>query len=143
MAKKKKVVTVGALLVNADKKVLMGLRSPWKKAWPEHWDTPGGHVERGEALEDALVREMGEELGIRPIKFREIAAIDEKKPELYGDSICHIFQVTAWSGGEPRNVCDEHSELAWYSPEDLETISNLADPEYPHLARIAIGAATD
>ncbi|MDT6939969.1 hypothetical protein RI570_07410 [Brucella pseudogrignonensis] len=54
-----------------------------------------------------------------------------------------FFKSQLGAVGEPRNVCDEHSELAWYSPIELETISNLADPEYPRLARIAIGAAID
>lgn len=138
---KDKVVTVGAMLVNDERKILMGLRSPWKKAWPNHWDAPGGHVESGETLEQALVREMGEELGIRPTQFQKIGAVDEKRPDLYGDSISHIYQITEWDGGEPRNVCDEHSELGWFSPDDLESLSNLADPEYPRLARIAIGVA--
>ncbi|MFK4820685.1 NUDIX hydrolase [Ochrobactrum quorumnocens] len=139
----KKVVTVGAFVVNDEGKVLMGLRSPWKKAWPEHWDTPGGHVEPGETLEEALIREMGEEIGIRPTQFRWIGAVDEKRPDLYGDSICQIYQVTAWDGGEPRNVCDEHSQIKWFSPEELANLLNLADAEYQHLARVATNTASN
>jgi 8-oxo-dGTP pyrophosphatase MutT (NUDIX family) len=48
-----RVETVGGLLVDADGRVLFGLRAPWKKAWPEHWDAPGGHVEPGETVSQA------------------------------------------------------------------------------------------
>jgi 8-oxo-dGTP pyrophosphatase MutT (NUDIX family) len=56
--------TVGALFIGADDKVLLGLRAPTKKAWPNHWDTIGGHVEDGESLGEALVREAREEVGV-------------------------------------------------------------------------------
>jgi len=32
--------------------------------FPNHWDLFGGHVEEGEAPEEALVRELKEELGV-------------------------------------------------------------------------------
>ena len=41
--------TVGALFINSDGKVLLGLRSPTKKAWPSHWDSIGGRVEEARA----------------------------------------------------------------------------------------------
>jgi 8-oxo-dGTP diphosphatase len=63
------IVTVGALLVNRERKVLMGLRAVWKSAWPAHWDTIGGRVEAGESLEAALVREVQEEIGVTPTEF--------------------------------------------------------------------------
>src|ERR1700722_19353993 len=58
--------TVGALLIRPNGRVLLGLRAPSKKAWPRHWDTIGGHVEDGESLDDALVREIQEEVGVTP-----------------------------------------------------------------------------
>ena len=59
--------TVGALFIREDGRILLGLRAAWKKAWPCHWDAIGGRVETGESLDDSLVREIQEEVGVMPI----------------------------------------------------------------------------
>src|SRR3954468_6542467 len=106
--------TVGALFIHKTGTktgtVLLGLRAPWKKSWPGHWDTIG-RVDGGETLDDALVREAREEGGVTPTEFRLIATVREKQPAIYGDALHHIYAVTGWEGGEPANVCDEHTEL--------------------------------
>ena len=71
--------TVGALFIRPDGKVLLGLRAPSKPEWPNHWDTIGGHVEDGESLEAALVREAREEVGVTPTRFRLIATVRERQ----------------------------------------------------------------
>src|SRR5687767_8307655 len=93
--------TVGALFIRPDGRILLGLRAPSKKVWPGHWDTIGGHVENGESLDDALVREVQEEAGVTPTQFRLIATVRERQPERYGDALHHIYAVTAWQGGDP------------------------------------------
>ena len=56
---------VHALVLNAKGEILLQKRSPDKDIQPDKWDTSmGGHVDAGEAVEEALVREVGEELGI-------------------------------------------------------------------------------
>lgn len=58
---------VGALIFNADGKVFL-MRS---HKWRGKWVLPGGHIELGERMEDALRREVKEEtnLDIRDIEF--------------------------------------------------------------------------
>lgn len=138
MTKKNRTVTVGALLVNHDRKVLMGLRAAWKKAWPGHWDTIGGRVEGGETLEAALVREVQEEVGVTPTKFHWMECIEERHPQLYGAALHHVFEVSGWDGGDPRNICEEHTEIRWFDIEDLQHLSNLVDCDYPRLANLAV-----
>lgn len=133
------VVTVGAFLVSKDRKVLLGLRARWKSTWPEHWDTIGGHVETGEALEDALAREISEELGVMPIELKWLASVEERRPELYGESVHHVFGVPSWSGGEPYNASDEHTQIRWFDVEEISALPNLVDCDYPRLARLAAG----
>lgn len=50
------VVVCGALVENGA--VLLVHRSPTRRAYPDLWDLPGGHVEAGESELQALAREM-------------------------------------------------------------------------------------
>lgn len=133
-----RVEVVGGLLVDPEGRVLFGLRADWKKAWPGYWDAPGGHVEPGESKEQALVRELQEEIGIMATRFALIQSVEGARPELYGEMVCHIFAVTGWSGGEPRMMCDEHSEVRWFTPDEIERLSNLAGFGYPDMVRRAV-----
>jgi 8-oxo-dGTP diphosphatase len=130
--------TVGALLVDDQDRVLLGLRASSKKVWPDHWDTIGGHVEAGESLEAALIREVQEEIGVTPVEFALIATVREREPDRYGDALHHIYAVTQWTGGAPQNVSDEHSELKWFDVAGISQLTNIVDCDYPRLARIAI-----
>ena len=57
------VLVVAAALIDAAGRVLIAQR-PEGKAMAGLWEFPGGKVESGEALEEALVRELREELGV-------------------------------------------------------------------------------
>ena len=52
-------VVGGALFKNG--KLLVVKRSSGKKLLPNHWEIPGGHVEKGETSEEAIKREFREE----------------------------------------------------------------------------------
>lgn len=59
---------VHCLVQNAAGDILLQLRSRNKDIQPGRWDTSvGGHVDLGETIEAALVREMEEEIGLRPV----------------------------------------------------------------------------
>ena len=135
--------TVGALFVGRDGKILLGLRSPSKKVWPCHWDTVGGRVEAGESLEQALVREVREEVGVKATEFRLIATVRERQPEIYGDALHHVYAVTGWQGGEPANVCNEHTELKWFSVDEMRLLTNIVDSDYPVFAERALAGKAD
>ena len=129
--------TVGALLIDAGGRVLLGLRSPSKRVWPAHWDAIGGRVEVGENLEPALIRELREEIGVTPTEFRLVAVVREREPERYGDALHHVYAVTGWSG-EPDNICDEHTEIRWFTIADIRKLTNIVDPDYADFAEEAI-----
>ena len=58
---------VHCLVVNSRAELLLQLRSLTKDVQPGRWDTSvGGHVGYGERIEDSLIREIHEELGIFP-----------------------------------------------------------------------------
>jgi 8-oxo-dGTP pyrophosphatase MutT (NUDIX family) len=130
--------TVGAMFINSDGAVLLGLRSPTKRTWPGYWDIIGGHVEDGESLDDALVRESQEEIGVVPRRFKLVATFKERQPETHGDALHHVYAVTSWQGGNPTNVCDEHTELKWFSISEMLLLKNIADVEYPRIAQLAM-----
>lgn len=58
--------TVHIYIFNDKDKLLVHLRSPFKDLHPNCWDTRfGGHVLAGESLEETLVKELEEEIGIK------------------------------------------------------------------------------
>ena len=58
--KKYPEISVGGIIFNEEREIL--LVKSWK--WHNNYTMPGGHVEVGESMEDALKREVKEEVGI-------------------------------------------------------------------------------
>jgi 8-oxo-dGTP diphosphatase len=121
-----------AVLVR-DGRVLLGRRTPQRQAYPNTWDVIGGHVEPGETIEAALVREVREEVGLTPTSFAAFGTMVEPRPAVNGPATYHIFVVDGWDGGEPVMLGDEHSELRWFTLAEARRLPDLAHPDYPDL----------
>ena len=130
--------TVSALFVDADRKVLLGLRAVWKQAWPGHWDAIGGRVEHGEARDHALLRECREEVGLVPTHYELVLSEAERFPERYGAALHHIYVVRAWEGEAAANLVDEHDEIRWFSLDEMAALPNLTIPDLITLVRASL-----
>jgi 8-oxo-dGTP diphosphatase len=78
------VVAAGVLFVDSESRVLM-VRPTYK----EHWEIPGGFVEPGESPYRACVREVEEELGVRP-PVGGLLSVDWA-PDDGGDKLLFVF----------------------------------------------------
>ncbi|MDA8232492.1 MAG: (deoxy)nucleoside triphosphate pyrophosphohydrolase [Magnetospirillum sp.] len=109
------VLVAAAALIDADGRVLLATRPPGRPM-AGLWEFPGGKVHPGETPEDALVRELAEELGIdtgrsclAPIGF---ASHDYDTFHL----LMPLYAVRVWEGvPTPR----EGQQLTWVQPSRL------------------------
>ena len=86
-------------------------RRPMHKARGGRWEFPGGKLEAGESPQEALTRELREELGMEILAGETVARVDYAYPEL----TVRLFLVRAKIlEGEPRLL--EQTELLWASP---------------------------
>lgn len=118
-------VAVGVIL-RPDGRLLLGQR-PDDKPWPGWWELPGGKIEPGESVEQALVRELQEELGIRVTESAPwVTYVHEYPKTIVRLAFC---KVTGWEG-EPRGL--ENQALAWtYPHQPLEVGPVLPATEPP------------
>lgn len=94
------------------------------------WEFPGGKIELGESPEEALARELNEELGIEA----EISELRIACTHSYGDVgiIILFYEVLFWKG-EPRPV--HHSQIEWIKPSELAN-RKIPDANRKNLKRI-------
>ncbi len=118
---------VCAIFIDGEKALLVK-RAHHRKWSPNKWDMVGGHAEKGEGLDIALVRECQEEVGLTPLAFNQVAILYEADDEKQ-KSPFHIYVVRQWTGGSPELLGNEHSELGWFSINDIGTL-DLAMPDY-------------
>ena len=121
------VLVVAAALIDADGRVLLAQR-PKGKALEGLWEFPGGKVDAGEGPEDALIRELMEELGITvkadclaPLTFASHAYPDFHlmMPLLIAQNSCDAvrsFAITLRSAGVGFSPSDHLAQLAFGGP---------------------------
>jgi len=102
--------------------ILLERRPPDSRVYPNVWDTPGGHVEPGETPEAALERELREELGVAPVRFRLGMVQDDREP-LSRRFYRHFVYVVAEWEGEPRSR--EDREIRWFEPGEALALPDL------------------
>lgn len=125
---------VAAFVVEREK-ILLGKRSATRRFYPDIWDVFGGHIEPNESREDALRRELLEELGIAPVEMRFLLTVDEPDRAANGDGVYHFYLFTAFAG-EPRNLQpDEHERVEWFEFDEALKLP-FADPLYAEMIRI-------
>jgi len=101
-------VAVG-ILISKDNNFLLANR-PVGKPYEGYWEFPGGKIETGESIHQALVRELREELGIEVLESVAIGTIEHDYPHAYVRLYLQI--VREWTG---IPVGLEGQELAWQS----------------------------
>jgi mutator protein MutT len=111
------VVGVGGVVVKGGR-VLLARRG--KEPLYGRWVVPGGTVELGETLEQALVREMQEETGLRVEPVEVLTVFD--RIERDGERVVYHYVIVdylcRWLDGEARAASDA-LEVAWAGPADL------------------------
>lgn len=104
-----------AAFVVKEGKVLLGKRSETRSFYPNIWDVFGGHIEAGESHEEALGRELWEELGITPTESEFLLTVDEPFPEKNGAGEYHFYLVRDFAGEAFNKQPSEHEFIGWFS----------------------------
>lgn len=112
-------VTATGLVVR-DARVLLGKRTSTVR-FAGMWDAFGGHLVPCEEPSTALLRELEEELGIRVSRPRFLEIYEDVDPTSKDLFRHYLFLVAHWAG-RPRLANEEHSEIRWFSPEEVESL---------------------
>jgi 8-oxo-dGTP diphosphatase len=110
-------VGVGALIVDPQGKIFLARRGPAAKNERGLWEFPGGSVEFGERLADALKREMREEYGIEIAVGKLLDVVDHILPEEGQHWVSPTYLCRIVSGMPEIREPGKCTEIAWFDPE--------------------------
>jgi 8-oxo-dGTP diphosphatase len=111
----KLLLVVACALIDADRRVLIA-RRPEGKPMAGLWEFPGGKIEDGETPEDAMIRELREELGIetRTACLAPLTFASHSYESLH--LVMPLYVCRKWQGVPQPRV---HSALKWVRPAQL------------------------
>ena len=129
------VEVAAAVMLRADGREFLLAQRPQGKVYAGYWEFPGGKVETGESVRDALVRELHEELGITVTAccpwLTRVFTYPHAKVRL------NFWRVTAWTGEIGITAPLEHSAVDWQErgrPANVTPVLPANDPILKALA---------
>lgn len=125
-----------AWIRDAEGRVLVLRRSMSSRHFPGQWELPGGKTERGERMDETLLREIEEETGLVGRAERFVGAYQYELPHVM--AITLLFEATVM--GETVKLSEEHEAWRWATWEEFSAM-DLAPITRGAVALMA-GAAT-
>ncbi|MGR5069297.1 (deoxy)nucleoside triphosphate pyrophosphohydrolase [Vibrio alfacsensis] len=127
----KKHIEVVAAILMFEERYLAVQRGPAKLDYISHkWEFPGGKAEKGESLEDAISRELQEELAITISDPQLLITVEHSYPDF--DITMHCFVVAVES---PEIVLNEHVAQRWLEKEKLMDV-DWAEADIPAVLKL-------
>ncbi len=115
---RKQIQVVAAIIHDAEGRIFATQRGYGE--WKDYWEFPGGKIEPGETPEEALRREIWEELVTRIAVERLVETVEWDYPRFHLTMHCYLCRVV--SG---RLELKEHEAARWLAPEELENVGWL------------------
>ncbi|MCR4828391.1 MAG: (deoxy)nucleoside triphosphate pyrophosphohydrolase [Bacteroidales bacterium] len=118
----RKVEVVAAVIHDAEGRIFATQRGYGE--WKDWWEFPGGKMEPGETPEEALKREIMEELETHVVLERYLSTVEYDYPDWHLTMHCFLCRVERGS-----LTLKEHEAARWLGKEDLDTVRWLPADE--------------
>ena len=132
------VEVAAAVLLRSDGREFLLAQRPAGKVYAGYWEFPGGKVEPGESVRDALVRELHEELGITVTACAPWLTRTFTYP--HATVRLNFWRVTAWDGEIGISAPLEHDAVDWLECGKSATVAPILPANDPILKALALPA---
>lgn len=113
-----KTIKVVAAVIKRNNKIFVTQRGYGE--FKDGWEFPGGKVEKGETKEEALIREIKEELDTVIKVDSYLDTIEYDYPDFHLSMDCFVCSVV-----EGNLVLKEHEDSKWIKKEEIDTLNWL------------------
>ncbi len=113
-----KTIPVVAAIIQKDGRILATQRGYGEQK--DGWEFPGGKIEFGETPEEALVREIREELAMEVQVERHVVDVAWDYPTFHLEMACFLCSIAE---GSPHLL--EHEAARWLEPADIDSVDWL------------------
>ncbi len=118
-----KTIEVVAAIIHHDCKILATQRGYGD--FKDGWEFPGGKIESGETAEQAIVREIQEELNVTIVPEKLVTTVECDYPKFHLTMHCFLSSIK-----EGHVALLEHEAMKWLAKDELDSVDWLpADVE--------------
>jgi 8-oxo-dGTP diphosphatase len=127
-----KTQVVAAIIIK-DGKFLLGKRNPNKKSAPNYWCPVSGRMEADETEQEAVVREVQEEVGLIVVPEKKLFVFDSED----GSANIHWWLVRIVSGVAAL-MNDEHTEIKWVTIEEMKSLQPIFEDDLIAFTKVPV-----
>ena len=121
------IVTSCGVLIDSVVRVLFVHRRDDRDRWPGIWYLPGGEALDDEDVDDALVRELREEVGVDVRRHDFLETLFDEEPISGRRAVHNIYAVLEFEGDPELLAPEEHDQIEWLSLDQLPS-RGVPDP---------------